>query len=100
MNRILIEAESETSDNAEDVARAVFADDRFQNNGSLVSRLASFLGILGLNALDHGWRSDSTADLEHASAEPAAFTGSNAGTSAFADATALACSDSAADPGS
>ena len=94
---IFIEAKSEAAHDSNDVAGAVLADDSFQNNRALIPRFARFFGVLRLDALnDCGW-SNAAADAEDATAKTAAFTRTNAGTFAFANAAALTGSDSATD---
>ena len=97
LNRIFIEAESEAADDAQNIDRAVAADDCFENDGSLIAGFARFFRILRFNAGYNGRRADAAADAEYAAAVTAAFARTDARSLAFADAAALTGSDAAAD---
>ena len=97
LHGVFIEAESQATYHSNDVARAVPANDRFENDCSLISCLSRFFRILRLDTVDDRGRCNSATYTEHAAAETAAFTWANAGTFAFPDATTLTGSNSTAD---
>src|SRR2546427_470102 len=90
LNGILIETEPKTAHDALDIDGAVSANNGLENNGALIASFAGLFGILRLDALQHGRRSHAAANVEHAAAKAAAFTGADARPFAVSNTSALA----------
>src|SRR6266404_6587541 len=69
-----------------------------EQHGSLILGLASFVGVLGLRAVDTDWGADAVyAGAEHAAARAAAFAGAKSSAGATADTGAIAISERISD---
>ena len=95
LDGVFIEAEPEAAHDALDIDCTVSANNRFEDDRSLITGFAGFLGILWLNTLDHGRRGNTAANMEYATACTATFAGAYTGAFTFTDTSALPASNAA-----
>src|SRR5579871_5089609 len=98
-DRLFIQPHSQAAQHANLTWSAVGADDQAKSAGPLIFRLAGFFGEFRVDLVNHPRRGNSTADVEDAATNPAAFTRTKSRSFARTNAATFSAADSASGTG-